>query len=1356
MDEYLTQFIISRIVADYVRLRQNGIAPEIELYAQFWKENTLELLQPLFVEEFKNLWKIGQPVSVETYLKKHSGYAHEKTLLLELLEHELRNTPNDPNLEQLAKRFPQLQHDELQHIVEQTLFYKVWHQDEKKTQQKTQTQNPPLPADTTDFILENVTPENVTPATVAPKPEPAATENFLPNTSPETEQKQPENVTEIFGLTTDFSNQNVNATDFFERNNNVSPNQQSNRQSKNANNNWGEQKASSVSWDNESIKSTMDFAEEQYNAVVNDFTVTLEKQPTKPPSPKSVTQPKKAKLKPHDHFNVRDHLEVTGYIGSGAWKDVYKARQQSTQQLVAFKHLREKNDKECEALLREVRTQAQLTHQNIPPVFAFDKLDNGEAIVVEKLVDGSRWSDSMSQRTLDDNLRILLEVGQAIAYAHRRHQLIHRDLKPDNVVINDAFDEVYVIDWGLAVSVAPQPPDDHNNCPHISEVCGVAGTPLYWSPEMATGNISQFSTASDVFLLGALLYEILTQHPPYAIVNDVTDKNVAVKKDTENDSECNQNNDTAQHDLSNGFIEVGPMLRAVRGVVCPPKLRAPEQFIPDELAVIAMQAMSPNPKQRYADGSEFVDAVKSYQNHAEAAQRGINAWKSLNNVADEIKSAQKNDKKLLHPQTLRLIEIADTFHQVNIALDGENVLRKTDAEHQNLFANPLQATVHSALSGELEARLQLFDLTLLTGDLALAASQIDLMITHPLITTEELQNRRREVEKRLTSRRRGKAMKWVAAALLVAFLGASILYGYLINAQYLKTETERQRAEANFQSAREVVNQFLTDFAKDETLKNLGLMPLQRKLLDSAKEYYEIFVAQKSDDPQVLFEQMHALFDIAGIETRFGNRQDVADYFQRAINIGLQLTTKQPQNPQHLDLLAKCYKDLGVYYQMIEFDSKMIKDVNAKALNISRQLANQYPENLEYQRNFARILHNLGEHHARSVSDTTQSSDEFLNAEKNYRESLEVRKRLQEKEPEEFLFGTAQTSLALAALHLEEAKNIEQDGKDFSASLNESNTTELSKDQLNELNKLAEQLHQRINESNFELKTALNLVATLKKDYPDDFGITKEFLQALIRFKQSEVHRLEKRFDIAETNIRDAIQIFESIIKRAPEDMAFQGRLNEATILLYEILTDEEKLPEQIELCKLRIKDFENAIVKYPEIYDYIVLGGAWYNRLAETLHYSGNFEDAEKLLRQIIQKITQLSETDWSNSETKNINKITATQRTLDSFYSLLFDFLYDNEKHEEKLALSIQRLNDLNSLLKNVADIPSFYLYHANWSINQAESLTKFRRNNEAQQLLENEIQKLNELPEKLKIPQLKEIIIRLEDMLEIFKKG
>ena len=80
---------------------------------------------------------------------------------------------------------------------------------------------------------------------------------------------------------------------------------------------------------------------------------------------------------------------------------------------------------------------------------------------------------------------------------------------------------------------------------------------------------------------------------------------------------------------------------------------------------------------------------------------------------------------------------------------------------------------------------------------------------------------------------------------------------------------------------------------------------------------------------------------------------------------------------------------------------------------------------------------------------------------------------------------------------------------------------------------------------------------------------------------------------------------------------------------------------------------------------------------------------DAEKLLRQIIQKISQQSETDSTSSVTKNMDKLIAGQRSLDGFYSLLFDFLYDNEKHEEKLALAVQRSNDLEILLRDCSDI-------------------------------------------------------------------
>jgi len=261
---------------------------------------------------------------------------------------------------------------------------------------------------------------------------------------------------------------------------------------------WTPEQAKSIEW------SVRQSAQEGIDGNM-EFSLVLDGQPllsaTAPPSAMHPSE-----LREPQTFTVSDSLTVENFLGRGFWKDVYKAKQHSTQQYVALKHLREKNDVERASLIREVRTQASLTHQNIPPVFALDVLPSGQAIVVEKLVDGSRWSDTIQSRTLEDNLRILLEVANAVAFAHQQHKIIHRDLKPDNVVINDKYGEVYVIDWGLAVDVGDQPSNSDERVPHVSQLNCIAGTPLYWAPELADGTPTRCCPATDVFLLGAAAF----------------------------------------------------------------------------------------------------------------------------------------------------------------------------------------------------------------------------------------------------------------------------------------------------------------------------------------------------------------------------------------------------------------------------------------------------------------------------------------------------------------------------------------------------------------------------------------------------------------------------------------------------------------------------------------------------------------------------------------------------------------------------------------------------------------------------------------------------------------------------------
>jgi serine/threonine-protein kinase len=111
---------------------------------------------------------------------------------------------------------------------------------------------------------------------------------------------------------------------------------------------------------------------------------------------------------------------------------------------------------------------------------------------------------------LEWNLRTLASVCNAVHFAHSRG-ILHRDLKPENVMIGE-FGEVYVLDWGIAVSLKDDP---SGRLPPASQAKEIAGTPHYMAPEMLLGDPALLSPRTDVYQLGAILYEIFAGKPPH-------------------------------------------------------------------------------------------------------------------------------------------------------------------------------------------------------------------------------------------------------------------------------------------------------------------------------------------------------------------------------------------------------------------------------------------------------------------------------------------------------------------------------------------------------------------------------------------------------------------------------------------------------------------------------------------------------------------------------------------------------------------------------------------------------------------------------------------------------------------------
>lgn len=203
-------------------------------------------------------------------------------------------------------------------------------------------------------------------------------------------------------------------------------------------------------------------------------------------------------------------------LGEGGMGRVWRGYQRSLEREVAVKGLRENVDSAQmrKQLLREARVTGALEHPNVIPVHVLVKDERGGPLMVMKRVEGRPWGEQMAESRgkdgqLEANLRVLVQVCHAVHFAHSRG-VLHRDLKPDNVMVGP-YGEVYVLDWGIAVAIR-----DDSSVPGLSlarNSHGIVGTLQYMSPEMVGGDGALLDVRSDVYLLGAILHEVLTGQP---------------------------------------------------------------------------------------------------------------------------------------------------------------------------------------------------------------------------------------------------------------------------------------------------------------------------------------------------------------------------------------------------------------------------------------------------------------------------------------------------------------------------------------------------------------------------------------------------------------------------------------------------------------------------------------------------------------------------------------------------------------------------------------------------------------------------------------------------------------------------
>jgi len=277
--------------------------------------------------------------------------------------------------------------------------------------------------------------------------------------------------------------------------------------------------------------------------------------------------------------------ELLQELGQGGMGVVYRARQRSLDRAVAVKVLRP-GDRQFGDMLarfeREAQTLARLNHPHVVPIHEVGHA--GEHLYFSMaLIEGTNLAELLSRESLNPAraVAILEQVSDAVAYVHAQG-VVHRDLKPANVLLDESG-SAYVVDFGLAVEQGAE---------GLTATGHVVGTPAYMSPEQAKADRERVGEASDVYALGAILFECLTGQPPF---------------------------------------RRGSLGETLHAVIHddPPRPRSLNPRVPPELEAVALKALAKDPALRYPSAAALREDLRRFAQGEPVQAKLPSRWTQL-------------------------------------------------------------------------------------------------------------------------------------------------------------------------------------------------------------------------------------------------------------------------------------------------------------------------------------------------------------------------------------------------------------------------------------------------------------------------------------------------------------------------------------------------------------------------------------------------------------------------------------------------------------------------------------------------------------------------------------------------------
>ncbi len=306
-------------------------------------------------------------------------------------------------------------------------------------------------------------------------------------------------------------------------------------------------------------------------------------------------------VEPRSAQDALGRYPITGQLGEGGMGQILQIRDEEVGREMAAKVIKSQDDPlAVAALLREAKITGQLEHPNIVPLHELGMTDEGRIYFTMKRIEGADLAQLLDPGveqegpTLFEYLQIFVKICDAISFAHSR-DVIHRDLKPANIMVG-RFGEVQVMDWGLAREVNQPEPGETSRKLELGggRLAGrlrrterrrtsstpdglVLGTPAYMSPEQARGQVDKIDRRSDVYALGAILYQMLTLELPF-----------------------------------DGGSLSALLDQVAEGALIVPSERTPDRHIPRELELVVRKAMARSRAKRYQDVAQLKADIEAY------------------------------------------------------------------------------------------------------------------------------------------------------------------------------------------------------------------------------------------------------------------------------------------------------------------------------------------------------------------------------------------------------------------------------------------------------------------------------------------------------------------------------------------------------------------------------------------------------------------------------------------------------------------------------------------------------------------------------------------------------------------------